>query len=92
MYAYIEDLSGSCGIGHIFEYDSISSWNNYPLNKLPRVGGTGMTIASFINNVNCKKAYDILTTSYPVLYQSPVRRNNNTGRLFFFIIICTRRK
>lgn len=47
---------------------------------------TGFFVAGFIDNVNCQTAYAQLCAKYKKVYQSPIRKNNSSGRHFFFAV------
>lgn len=52
--------------------------------------GTGYAIAAFINDEVCQEAYQVIKDTFPIVFQSEVRVNENTGNKFFFIVYDTR--
>jgi hypothetical protein len=85
-------VNWSCGLEVVggFRYNRYD-WENDTSLLENRVGsGTRMVLAAFVNTKECRDAYKIITKKWPVLFQSPVRRNRNSGRDFFFIIYDTR--
>jgi hypothetical protein len=91
-------LAGGCGICYIYNFQSrLPSRYQYdyatrrshlvrpegeagPINV--QVGGTGVFIAAFVPTPECKKMYEELTSKYKLVFQTPARRNNNSGRQF----------
>lgn len=75
---------GCCGVGVFCDFDS--EWGIEDLETAPSRGGTEYSIAGFVNTQTCKKAYEILKGRFNIVFQSPVRRNLNSGRDFFFCV------
>lgn len=59
---------------------------NYVVQMLPgkRRGGCGFSGTGFIANELCKEAYEYMCSTFRLVFQTPVRRNNNSGNLFFY--------
>jgi len=55
-------------------------------------GGCGWLSAAFIDTGECKAVYQKLRNWYPIVYQSPIRFNTNSGNNFFFCIFDTGEK
>lgn len=81
---YSETLPGTCGVG-IF-YDFYESYYELSGTDARPWGGCGWNIAGFINNTSSKEVYEDLKTKYKIVTQSPVRRNNNSGNQFFYVM------
>lgn len=97
IVAEYEDVDGCCGVGVINYFASIDNDEEGDfgyktnINKIV-VGGAKFAITGMIDNTKCKEAYDILQAEREFLYQSPVRKNENSGNMFFFIVIDTRNR
>ena len=86
-------MVGGCGINILYGFEAPSTyWQklNYHFPILSQ--GTGFTIANFVNENNCKKTYKVLSSRYPIVYQSPVRKNSRSGRDGFFVVFDTSKK
>ena len=81
-----ESIVGSCGIGVIYGLESLFGRD---LSHLVPSGGAGWELVAFIENDKCSMAYKTLKKRWPIVYQSPVRRNINSGNNFFFCIYDT---
>jgi hypothetical protein len=87
MYAYDDTVVGACGLGNKYQFEVEQDyWGDRDLLTKKTDGGTGMFIAAFIPEPNCKAAYEELTAKRRIVFQSPVRRNNNSGNKFFFCV------
>jgi hypothetical protein len=94
-------LSQTCGVGEIGvfrEHVIPNHWEGLkPTTKdvVPK-GGAGWVICSFTNDPvrehEYKQAYKELCKRWKLVYQSPVRKNNRTNKLFFFCIFDSRSK
>lgn len=80
LRGHIENISGNCGILSVMNY------GGYERLKISRYYSAGFLLCSFIENTLCKSYYDEFCNRYPILYQSPVRLNKNSGNHFFFVI------
>lgn len=87
---YHQSVTWSCGLEVLggFQQNTHSQTRNLETSNLvSNLGmGTGFFIASFIECDSSKQAYEVLTAKYPVVYQSPVRNNNNSQNDFFFCV------
>lgn len=86
--------TGGCGIINFFGFSYGAAGEGYWDNKsLERTilealqhRHAGLFMASFIETRACKAAYNLLTSRFRVVYQSSVRRNENTGNDFFMCV------
>jgi hypothetical protein len=94
--AIIDNLRGTCGVSlasNFYDYGDrpIPDWSRLSSLETTRsTGGCGWQVAGFISTKACQKAYEILKNKNLIVFQSPVRRNNNSGRNFFFVAYDTR--
>lgn len=89
--AQYANVYGTCGLGVLFSFGH-GYTNLKTLCGQASTLGTGFAVAGFINTSPCKRVYEYLTDNYELIYQSPVRRNRNSGNDSFFIIIDLRSK
>lgn len=75
-------LDGTCGVAVLWDYGN--KWGS-PIGDAVSAG-CGWYIAGFIDNNECREAYDEMCGKYKLIYQSPVRLNRNSGKDFFFCI------
>lgn len=81
------NVAGTCGLAvwHSFEND----WYNWDyihaLQSAP-MGGIGFTVAGFVQTKRCKRVFEWIKENKEIVYQSPVKKNRNSGRQFFFIV------
>jgi hypothetical protein len=47
-------------------------------------GGTGFFGSGFIDTPECRQAFDELCAEYGLVFQTPVRLNENSGKHFFY--------
>lgn len=97
---YNSPAETACGLECVggFKYqDTLAEWQDDGRKVLGRdemhyeyEKGTGFAMSGFINTPVCKEAYQFLVSNYKLVYQSPVRVNENTDNKFFFIIYDTR--
>lgn len=88
MRWYEHTINGSCGVGVVYHFtpDDRFGSKNAPFGQL-HAGGAGWTLASFVvGNEVCDAAYKELKETFPIVYQSPVRTNVNSGNEFYFCI------
>lgn len=78
MRGRASELHGACGIWNWIYFDGWSNPKGSP--------GAGLHIANFINSYACREAYKDMSKKYKLLYQSPVRQNNNSGNHGFFCV------
>lgn len=83
MIGHSYTLPGTCGLSCFYEFGS-SDYGN-PISSLS-LGGIGYSVAGFVNNRACKTAYEEIKEHYEIVFQSPVKRNRNSGNQFFFIV------
>lgn len=76
-------LYGTCGVGLFYDFGR--SYYGRIQDMAPR-GGCGWNIAGFINAPEKKEVYEKLKKKYKIVTQSPVRRNNNSGNQFFYVM------
>lgn len=95
---------GACGIGNMYDFKRIdlstfqrSDAGHYERyytkeNTSKHAGGCGFLSVAFIDDDMCRDMYRQLKEWYPILYQSPIRFNVNSGNNFFFCIFDTGEK
>lgn len=91
MKTWVGDCIGTCGLGVVYGFNSNDPYvasSGTSIRRL-RPRGAGFSVAGFLNTPKCKKAYEELAERFQMVYQSPVRRNRNTGNNFFFVIYDT---
>lgn len=77
-------IDGTCGLQVIFDFQDNCHWGETIYNLY--LGGIGYGVAGFINTPICKQAYKELCERFHLEYQSPVKRNVNSGNAFFFCV------
>lgn len=87
MYLAQDTVNWTCGLGVIGNYSTLRPVYSHS-NTLSTLdeAGTGFYVAGFIDTVECKAMYDELIAKFPIVYQSPVRQNVNSGNDFFFCV------
>lgn len=85
VYAEVDSLPDTCGLEVVFAFDDRRWWGAEAINEM-RFGGIGYGVAGFIDDEICKEAYKELCERFHLEYQSPVKRNPNSGNLFFFCV------
>lgn len=95
LYGEIARVHGSCGLGVLYSFKHLNS-REYPNhhaslenNLENNPGGCGFLTAAFIDNSYCKEMFLLLKSKFPILYQSEIRHNTNSGNNFFFCIFDT---
>lgn len=84
-------LSGGCGFLLFSHFANHSGDVRYDIKGVPEhFVGTGMIVASFNETDICKEAYEQMTSTYKLLYQSPTRLNKNSGNNCFICIFDSR--
>lgn len=89
MRCYTADLDGTCGLSVFFEFEDEddADWDHYGDDiEESKLGGIGYSIAGFVDDLTCKKAYKTIKKHFDIVYQSPVKLNTNSGNQFFFIV------
>lgn len=89
MRGIVNSINCGCGVNNFHSYDEIPFYDEYKPTEVTLSQGAGWTFMAFIPTALCKQMYDKYTSLYSIVYQSPVRRNKNSGRDFFFIILDT---
>lgn len=83
MRANFSTIAQNCGVGFWFNLNHPSlSWNT-----INAFGGIGYNVVGFVNNDACKSAYKEIKEKHTIVFQSPVKRNQNSGNEFFFIVV-----
>lgn len=88
--AYSDTIQGACGVGTFSEFAIIGGGRDRygpttPIEELVNDGGSGWLLCGYINNKECRAAYELLKEKYQIVLQSPVRRNTNSNHDFFFV-------
>lgn len=76
-------LPDTCGVSVLFSYSTVGYYR--PISHMT-LGGIGYAVAGFIDNDVCRQAYAEMCERFHLEYQSPVKRNPNSGNNFFFCI------
>ena len=74
-------IAGSCGYTVIYGHGLYSGIVGGRVG-----GGTGVSIAAFVDESRCKRVYDWIVENCEILYQSPVMWNCNSGRDNFLVV------
>lgn len=83
MRGMVSNVPGTCGVGVLHSFNL----NEYNVNEFPHFfGGIGYNIAGFLDTSRCEETYNEIKRKYKIIFQSPVKRNRNSGNKFFFII------
>ena len=89
MICYKEPLNGGCGITNFSDFEYFDPWHD----KKPILddidddnSGAGWGIACFVDDADCREAYEEIISKYNVVFQSPVRTNKNSANPFFFVV------
>lgn len=90
MRGYGSSVVGACGVGVVYDFHKHRD-TAAPLVSQIRGGGAGWLAVGFIDDRNSKEAYEELCEAHKLVYQTPVRRNTNSGNDFFFAIFDTRK-
>jgi hypothetical protein len=83
-----EALYTCCGVDEIGEFyraDTMSKDDFYDELKISP-SHSGLSIAVFIDNEACHKAYELLKNKFTILYQSPCYRNRGSGNMLFLVV------
>lgn len=75
----------TCGVKVAYRFDIPNDWGSDWEKPVPRTlkRSAGWCLAGFIKTKACKDAYHQWSKKYNIVYQSPVRKNRNSGRNFF---------
>ncbi len=86
MLANTTTLQGTCGVGLCYGFRTEGYGSNVLNLNLAANAGIGFSIAGFTNTRICKQMYKHINSKYKIVFQSPVKRNRNSGNQFFFIV------
>ncbi len=92
IYGAESTVAGSCGLSVVFNFRYLQQVNPWERALVPEAYGTGFYIAAFVDTEVCRDTYTMLSNRHKIAYQSPVRRNRNSGRGFFFCVFDKRSK
>lgn len=91
MYVHTYTHAGACGVAHAHRFRTTNDYESSErIDELDNAGGCNWLTAGFTNTPICREAYVQFCRSYKLLYQSPVRVNDNSGNNFFFAVFDTR--
>lgn len=81
------ELDYCCGITEFgeFELGNDGDWYFDGLDYV-RLGQSGLACAAFINNLECRTAYENLKDRFNIVFQSTVRKNKGSGNELFFVV------
>lgn len=86
MRGYCSTVPGMCGLGVVHSFDNPHG-QQYKVNvSAARLGGIDFSVAGFTDTKRCQKTYNVIKESFDIVFQSPVKRNRNSGNMFFFIV------
>lgn len=86
-YADWGTLSNCCGVYEIGDFHFTSGgWGGSPIEHAPRDTGANLVVATFTERDGQKEAYEALCRRYRLLYQSPIKRNRNSGNNLFLCV------
>lgn len=83
MRATFSHIGGTCGVGVWSNLNQ--SWASS--NPMRQWGGIGYNVVGFVDTPNCRSAYNEIKEKHTIVFQSPVKRNQNSGNKFFFIVV-----
>ena len=93
-FEYEDAVYGACGVSSLCGFGTTSIWHEeqHDTKDLPKEtrAGCGWVVCGFIDKRPSKEMYDDMTSRYPMVYQSPVRKNKNSRNNFFFCIFDVR--
>ena len=102
---YIDLVDGQCGIGRIKcfisdkHYKKLSEWNRNQYIEFTAKnvvathgGGTGLFGTGFVPTPESEESYEFLTNHFPVVFQTPIRVNANSGYRFFYTMFDTKKE
>ena len=84
-------VTNSCGLSTWYGYFKNSDFH-WGVGLRPSLAGCKWCLASFRNRPDEKEVYEWIKLNYPIVFQSPVRKNQRTGNLWFFIIFDTKKQ
>lgn len=79
-------LEGTCGVSlvHGF-YEAYDDWDDRVASD-DIFGGIGHALAGFVDTPMCRNTYEEIKQAHTIVFQSPVKVNQNSGNRFFFIV------
>lgn len=87
---YQEVIVSSCGVSVLCEFDSAYGIERKDLKTNIPPGGCGYHFALFVvDDAVCDKWYKALCKQYTLLYQSPPRKNRNSGNICYLCIFAS---
>jgi hypothetical protein len=89
-FEFNQNSLNCCGVIEIHDFYYNKSLPEYDDedNEIGKVSlsGSGLLVATFIDNKTCRGAYEELKKQLILLYQSPVRKNNYSGNKLFLCV------
>lgn len=79
-------LPGTCGVGLFSGFQLSPTYYNHGPGHALTLSGIGYAVAGFTNIPSCKEVYDDIKERYDIVFQSPVKKNENSNNQFFFIV------
>ncbi len=89
MKCYKSAMNGGCGVTVFDDFGTYDPWREKKIieDDIPSEdSGAGWGIAAFVDTQPCREAYEAICSKYPIIFQSPVRENQNTNNNFFFVV------
>ena len=75
-------VAGSCGLGLSYDFGY-----GYDSHTAKSGGGAGYHMAAFIEgDSKCDEMYKLYKERWPIVFQSEVRLNRNSGNQFYFCV------
>lgn len=98
LHVVTHATQGQCGIGRLFSFQTEESANKFNLSvgypaysskttlhtQVKNLKCTGFFGSGFLNDDICKAVYEELAANYKLVFQTPVRKNSNSGNKFFY--------
>lgn len=86
-FCYTTTVASTCGLGLFYNFTGSNNGNyTHLIRDTNFPGGIGYAVAGFIDTQACQRAYLDLAEKYEIVFQSPVKRNSNSGHDFFFCV------
>jgi len=89
----VPETNQMCGLGILKNFQEYAPWGgdswrntDWNIKLTQQETGTGFVMAGFTPTDKCKKTYKALAKKWPIVFQSPVRKNKRTGHKFFFVV------
>lgn len=85
MFKVEEDtLAGACGVSVLFEFHA---YYGKEISNLIPGAGIGLVCAGFVDGQkSSQEAFAEMEKRGPCVYKSPVRKNRNSGNMFYFAV------